>query len=163
MGKKDSVQKKLTRVRPPRVKLMYDVEVGNAIEQKELPFVAGVIGDFSGKPEEPLPKLKDREFVQVDKDNLDDAMKGMKPRLNYRTKNTLKNDGSEIAVELKFNGMADFEPDALVQQIEPLRQLLEARQKLADLRNKLAGNDKLEDILNEVLANTVAGDKKGSK
>ena len=154
MAKKESTQHKLDRVRAPRVQLTYDVEIGDAIEKKELPFVAGVLGDFSGKPEEPLPRLKDRKFVNVDKDNFDDVLKGMKPRLQYQVDNKLVDDGSRIGVTLDFKSLADFEPEKLVQQIDPLRKLLEARQKLADLRNKMAGNDKFEELLSEVLQNT---------
>jgi type VI secretion system protein ImpB len=154
MAKKDSVQKKLGRVRPPRVHLTYDVEKGDAIEQKELPFVVGVIGDFSGNPENPLPKVKDSKFVNVDGDNFDDVMKGMAPRATYRVENKLTPAGGEFAVELNFRSIEDFRPEAVVEQVDPLRKLLEARSKLADLRNKLAGNDKLEDILQDVLSNT---------
>jgi type VI secretion system protein ImpB len=154
MAKKDSVQQRLQKVRPPRVQLTYEVERGDAIEQKELPFVAGVIGDFSGNPEEALPKLKDRKFVNVDLDNFDDVMQGMAPRAVYRVPNKLSESGGEFAVELKFKSLEDFRPESVIQQVEPLRKLLEARTKLADLRNKLAGNEKLEDILNDVLTNT---------
>lgn len=154
MSKKESVQKKLQRIRPPRVQLTYDVEIGDAIEQKEIPFVVGVMGDFSGNPENPLPKLKDRKFVNVDMDNFDDVMKGIEPRSVYRVKNTLSEKGGEFAVELKFKSIDDFRPEAVVQQVEPLRKLLEARTKLSDLRNKLAGNEKLEDVLSDVLSNT---------
>lgn len=154
MSKKESVQKKLQRIRPPRVQLTYDVEIGDAIEQKEIPFVVGVMSDFSGSSEVALPKLKDRKFVNVDLDNFDDVMKGIEPRAVYRVKNTLSEKGGEFAVDLKFKSIEDFRPESVVQQVEPLRKLLEARSKLSDLRNKLAGNDKLEDVLSEVLANT---------
>ncbi|BAL95915.1 type VI secretion system contractile sheath small subunit [Rubrivivax gelatinosus] len=156
MAKKESVQKRLEKIRPPRVQLTYDVEVGDAIEQKELPFVVGVLGDFTGKqdPAKPLPKLKDRKFVNVDLDNFDDVLKGMAPQASYRVKNTLSEEGGEFAVNLRFDKFDDFRPEAVVQQVEPLRKLLEARAKLADLRNKLAGNEKLEDLLGEVLRNT---------
>jgi type VI secretion system protein ImpB len=154
MAKKDSVQKRLERVRPPRVQLSYDVEIGDAIEQKELPFVVGVLGDFSGNPKEPLPKLRDRKFVNVDLDNFDEVMQGMAPRASYRVKNELTPEGGEFAVDMTFEKLDDFRPESVVQKVEPLRQLLEARTKLADLRNKLAGNEKLEDILNDVLTST---------
>lgn len=154
MSKKDSVQKRLQKVRPPRVQLTYDVEKGDAIEQKEIPFVVGVFGDFSGQPEQPLPKIKDRKFVNVDMDNFDEVMAGMAPRAVYRVPNRIGDDGGEFAVELKFKSIDDFRPEAVVEQVEPLRKLLEARSKLADLRNKLAGNEKLEDLLSEVLSNT---------
>ena len=154
MAKKDSVQKRLQKVRPPRVQLTYDVEIGDGIEQKEIPFVVGVMGDFSGNPEEPLPKLKDRKFVNVDLDNFDDVMEAMTPRAVYRVPNTISDAGGEFGVELTFNSLEDFRPESVVQQVEPLRKLLESRSKLADLRNKLAGNEKLEDLLTEVLNNT---------
>ena len=154
MAKKESTQHKLDRVRAPRVQLTYDVEVGDAIEKKELPFVAGVIGNFSGQPAEPLGKLKDRKFVNVDMDNFDEVLSGMAPRASYRVQNKLSADGGEFAVNLDFKKMDDFRPEAVVEQVEPLRKLLEARTKLSDLRNKLAGNEKLEDALAEVLSNT---------
>jgi type VI secretion system protein ImpB len=156
MAKKDSVQKRLERVRPPRVQLSYDVEIGDAIESKELPFVMGVMGDFTGQqdPDRPLPKLRDRKFVSVDLDNFDEVMDGMAPAASYRVKNKLSSGGGEFAVNLDFKSVDDFSPEAVVQQVEPLRKLLEARTKLSDLRNKLAGNDKLEDVLSEVLTNT---------
>ncbi|MED5618034.1 type VI secretion system contractile sheath small subunit [Ideonella sp. BN130291] len=154
MAKKDSIQKRLERVRPPRVQLTYDVEKGDAIEQKELPFVMGVLGDFSGNPKEPLPKLRDRKFVNVDLDNFDEVMKGIAPRATYRVPNELSPEGGEFAVDMTFEKLDDFRPEAVVEKVEPLRKLLEARTKLADLRNKLAGNEKLEDILNDVLTST---------
>ncbi|MCR5885995.1 type VI secretion system contractile sheath small subunit [Rhizobacter sp. J219] len=156
MAKKDSVQKRLERIRPPRVQLSYDVEIGDAIESKELPFVMGVLGDFTGQqdPDKPLPKLRDRKFVNVDLDNFDEVMEGMAPKASYRVKNRLSPEGGEFAVNLDFKALDDFTPEAVVQQVEPLRKLLEARTKLSDLRNKLAGNDKLEDVLSDVLSNT---------
>ena len=154
MSKKDSVQKRLQKVRPPRVQMTYDVEIGDAIENKELPFVVGVVGDFGGNSELEQKRLKDRKFVDIDRDNFDEVMKGIEPRATFRVPNELGAGGDQFGVELKFRSIADFRPEAVVGQVEPLRKLLEARTKLADLRNKLAGNDKLEDILSEVLSNT---------
>lgn len=151
---KDSVQKKLQKVRPPRVQMTYDVEVGDAVEQKELPFVVGVLGDFAGQSEKDQKRLKDRKFVNVDMDNFDEVMEGIAPRAVYRVENKLSPQGGEFAVDLSFNSIDDFRPEAVVQQVEPLRKLLEARTKLSDLRNKIAGNEKLEDILNDVLTST---------
>jgi type VI secretion system protein ImpB len=153
MGK-ESTQKKLSRVRPPRVQITYDVEIGDAIENKELPFVLGVLGDYSGQSKEPLPKLKDRKFVQIDRDNFDEVLKGMAPRLTFKADNKLKDDGSQMSVELNFESLADFEPQNVVNQIEPLKKLLDARKRLADLRNKVVGNDKLEELLDEVVRDT---------
>lgn len=156
MAKNDSVQKRLERVRPPRVQLTYDVEIGDAIEQKELPFVMGVMGDFTGQPDpdKPVTRLKDRKFVNVDLDNFDEVLSGMAPRASYRVKNKLSADGGEFAVNLDFKKIDDFRPESVVEQVEPLRKLLEARTKLSDLRNKMAGNEKLEDVLGDVLSNT---------
>jgi len=154
MSKKESIQKKLQKVRPPRVQLTYDVEKGDAIEQKEIPFVVGVLGDFSGKPEQALPKIKDRKFVSVDMDNFDQVLEATAPRAVFRVPNKIGDEGGEFAVEMKFKKLDDFRPEAVVEQVEPLRKLLEARTKLADLRNKMAGNEKLEDLLSDVLSNT---------
>ena len=150
---RESIQKKLERVRPPRVQVSYSVEIGDAIEIKELPFVMGVLGDFTGQPTEPLARLKDRKFIEVNPDNFDQVMAGMKPRLAYTTENKLQGDGSKVGVELKFNSMEDFEPDRIVQQVEPLRKLVEARQKLSDLLSKMDGNEKLETMLEDIMAN----------
>ena len=152
MPKKESLQHKLERVRPPRVNITYDVEVGGAIELKELHFVIGVMGDFVGKPEEPLPALKNRKFVEIDPDNFNQVLAGMKPRLAYTVDNKMQDDGGKMGVELKFNNIEDFEPDNVVQQVEPLRKLVEARQKLSDLRSKIDGNDKLESMLEDIIS-----------
>lgn len=154
MASKESIQHKIDRVRPPRVQITYDVEVGGAIELKELPFVVGVMGDFVGKPEEPLPAIKNRKFVEIDPDNFNQVLAGMKPRVAFSVDNKMQDDGSKIGVDLKFSNIEDFEPDAIVQQVEPLRKLVEARQKLSDLRSKMDGNDKLESMLNDIIADT---------
>ena len=163
MAKKESVQKRLQKVRPPRVQLTYDVEIGDAIETKELPFVVGVVADLSGQSEVQQPKLRDRKFVSIDRDNFDEVMKGVEPRAAFQVPNTLTEDGGRFGVDLKFRSLEDFSPEAVVEQVEPLRKLLEARSKLADLRNKMAGNDKLEDLLSEVLKNTENAKKLGAK
>lgn len=156
MPKKESTQHKLDRVRSPRVHITYDVEVGGAIENKELPFVLGVLGDYAGMPEEPLARVKDRKFVEIDRDNFDQVLAGMKPRLAYRVENKLTDDGTKLGVDLRFSGMDDFHPDNVVQQVEPLRKLVEARRKLSDLRSKMDGNDKLEQILNDIVSDSGA-------
>jgi type VI secretion system protein ImpB len=154
MPKRESIQQKISRIRPPRVHITYEVETGGAIEMKELPFVVGVLGDFSGKPVDPLPRLRDRKFVDVDRDNFDSVLAGMKPRLAYQVENKLQNDGSKLGVELKFNSMDDFHPDNVAQQVEPIRKLVEARRNLSDLLAKMDGNDQLGDLLTDVLGNT---------
>jgi type VI secretion system protein ImpB len=154
MAKSESVQKRLQKVRAPRVQMTYDVEIGDAIENKELPFVVGVVGDFGNDPGADKRRLKDRNFVNVDASNFDEVLTGVAPVANFRVPNHLSHEGGEFAVQLQFKEMSDFRPESVVQQVAPLRGLLEARSKLADLRNKLAGNDKLEDILSEVLSNT---------
>ena len=146
-----SVHDKLERVRKPRVHITYQVETEGAVVEKELPFVAGVLGDFSGNPTEPL---KDRKFIQIDRDNFNDIMARMTPGLNIKVENTLKGDGSEMAVGLKFNSLEDFEPAAIVQQVEPLRQLQETRERLRDLLTKVDRSEDLEAVLERVLKNT---------
>jgi type VI secretion system protein ImpB len=143
----ESVHRKLERVRPPRVHITYDVEVGDAIQLKEIPFVMGVLGDFSGQPSEPLPRLRDRKFVEVTPDNFDDVLASMKPRLTFKVENKLSEEAGKLGVELKFESLDDFSPERVAQQVDPLRKLLELRQQLADLRGSLQGNDKLEEIL----------------
>lgn len=151
---RESTQHKLDRVRAPRVQITYDVEVGDSIEMKELPFVMGVLSDLSGKPEESLPKLKERKFVDIDRDNFHEVMSGMKPRLAYKVDNTLADDESKIGVELRFNSMEDFEPAQVVNQVEPLKKLMDVRRQLSDLLSKTDGNDRLADKLQEIISNT---------
>jgi type VI secretion system protein ImpB len=150
----ESVQKKLERVRPPRVNISYEVETGGAIELKELPFVMGVLGDFTGQPVEPLAKLKDRKFVDVNPDNFDDVLASMKPHLAFKVENKLSEDpeAGKLGVDLSFESLDDFSPDQVARQVKPLREMLELRTKLADLRGSLQGNDKLEEILQATLS-----------
>lgn len=163
MAKKESLQHKLDRVRAPRVQITYDVEKGDAIEMKEIPFVVGVLGDLSGKPEQALPKLKDRKFVEIDRDNFNNVLEGIKPRLAFRVDNTLAAEDTKLAVELRFKSLDDFHPEQVAKQISPLRKLLETRQKLSDLLAKLDGNDKLDELLQEVMANTNSLEKVGKE
>jgi len=150
---RESTQKKLERVRPPRVQISYDVETGGAIEMKELPFVMGVLGDFSGQPVEPLAKLKERQFVEVTPDNFDDVLASMKPHLQFSVENKLSedSDAGKLGVDLNFRSLDDFSPEAVARQVKPLKELLDLRTKLADLRGTLQGNDKLEEILQATL------------
>jgi type VI secretion system protein ImpB len=149
---KESLQKKIGRVRPPRVQITYDVETGGAIEKKELPFVVGVLADLSGQPDKPLPAIKDRKFVEIDRDNFDKVLAKMTPRLTFKVDNKLSDDDTKIGVELKFASMEDFEPQNVVEQVEPLRKLIELRRKLSNLRSSLYGNDKLEKMLQQILS-----------
>ena len=149
-----SIHDKLERVRKPRVHITYQVETEGAQVEKELPFVMGVLGDFSGQPSSPLKPLKDRKFIQIDRDNFNDVLARMTPGANFKVENTLKGDGSEMAVSLKFNSMDDFEPGRIVQQVEPLKQLLETRDKLRDLLTKVDRSEDLESVLEKVLQNT---------
>ena len=153
---RESVTKKIERVRPPRVHVTYDVEVGDAIEVKELPFVMGVMADLSGQPIEELPRLKDRRFVEVTPDNFDDVLDSFKPHLAFAVENKLSEDpnANQLKVNLDFHKLEDFEPTQVAKQVEPLKQLLDLREKLSDLRGHLQGNSKLEDILNESVTNT---------
>lgn len=149
-----SVHDKLNRVRKPRVHITYQVETEGAVAEKELPFVVGVLGDFSGNPTKPLKSLKDRKFVQIDRDNFDDVMARMTPGLNIKVENTLAGDGSQMAVDLQFNSMEDFEPGRVVDQVEPLRKLMETRNKLRDLMAKADRSEELESLLEQVLQNS---------
>src|SRR5580765_1901110 len=132
-----SIHDKLERVRKPRVHISYQVETEGAAVEKELPFVVGVLGDFSGNPTAPLKPLKDRKFIQIDRDNFNDVMGRMTPGVNLRVENTLVDDGSEMAVNLAFGSMDDFHPARIADQVEPLRKLLQTRDKLRDLLSKV--------------------------
>ncbi|QDV25567.1 type VI secretion system contractile sheath small subunit [Aureliella helgolandensis] len=149
-----SVHGKLSRVRKPRVHITYDVEIGDAMEKRELPFVMGVLGDFSGQPTTKLKPLRDRKFVQIDRDNINDVLKQMTPGLNMRVENTLAGDGSELGVQLKFESMEDFEPAQVANQVEPLKKLVETRNQLRDLLAKVDVSSDLEETLEDVLKNT---------
>jgi len=149
----ESIHNKLKRVRKPRVHISYEVETEGAVAKKELPFVVGVMGDFSGDPTSPLKSLKDRRFVQIDRDNFNNVLASMNAGINMKVKNILQDDGSEFAVNLKFETMDDFEPAAIVNQVEPLRKLMETRNKLRDLSTKADRSEDLEDIIEKVLNN----------
>ncbi|MBI4848467.1 MAG: type VI secretion system contractile sheath small subunit [Nitrospirae bacterium] len=163
MAKKESLQHKLDRVRAPRVQITYDVEIGDSIEMKEIPFVVGVLADLSGKPDDPLPKLKDRKFIEIDRDNFDKVLEGMKPRLSFQVDNKLTGDDTKMGVELRFKSMDDFHPEQVANQVEPLRKLVEARRRLSDLLSKLDGNDKLDELLQKVIASTDSLQKLGKE
>lgn len=150
----ESNQSKLSRVRKPRVHITYDVEIGDAVVSKEIPFVMGVMGDFSGNPTEPLKKLTDRKFTSIDRDNFNDVMASMTPGLNMRVENTLAGDGSEMAVALEFKSMDDFDPGKIVEQVEPLKKMQEARDQLRDLLTNMDKTDNLEEKLEDILKNT---------
>ncbi|GAB59035.1 MULTISPECIES: type VI secretion system contractile sheath small subunit [Rheinheimera] len=149
----ESIHSKLSRVRKPRVHITYDVETEGAAVKKELPFVVGVMGDFAGQNTEALKPLKDRRFVQIDRDNFDEVLKRMNPKLNFKVENKLAADGSEFSVDLQFKSMQDFEPAAIVKQVEPLDKLMATRNKLRDLMTKIDRSEELENILERVLNN----------
>jgi type VI secretion system protein ImpB len=155
---REGTQKKLERVRPPRVNISYDVETGGAVETKELPFLMGVLADLSGQPAEALPRLKDRKFVEVTPDNFDAVLKSMKPRVNFTVENKLQSgpDAGKIAVDMTFESMDDFTPESVARNVKPLKELLDLRTKLADLRGTLQGNDKLDEILQNTLNDAAA-------
>jgi len=150
----ESKQHWLDRNRPPRVQITYDVEKGNAVEKKEIPFVVGVMSDLSGQA--PVPtKLKERKFVEVDNDNFNDVLASTKPEVSCLVDNKLTGEG-KLKVSLTFTSMSDFRPEQIVNRVEPLRKLLEARQKLNDLLAKLEGNEELSAALQQVVKNTEA-------
>ena len=150
---KDSLQKKVGRVRPPRVHITYDVQVGDAIEKRDLPFAVGGMADLSGMPEKALPPIAKRKFVNIDRDNINDVMKKIGPRLAFKVPNRLTEDDTNLNVELHFESMDDFQPAKVAQQITPLRKLLELRNSLANVRSSMIGNDKLESMLQEMIHN----------
>lgn len=149
-----SSQKALSRIRPPRVQISYDVETGGAIEKKELPLVVGILADLAGKQESPMPQIKARKFVEIDRDNFNDVMASITPRLAVQVDNRLNGDNTKMNVELRFKKIDDLRPEAIVKQVEPLRKLFEARQRLNDLIAKLDGNDDLDALLQDVATNT---------
>ena len=153
---RESSQQKLARVRKPRVQITYNVEVGGAIEKKELPFVIGVMADLSGNPKDAPAKLKDRKFVEVTPDNFDEVLASMKPHLAFTVENKLSEDADapKLAVDLNFRSMDDFSPDEVAKQVKPLRELLELRTELANLRANLQTNEKLDEVLQETLGDS---------
>lgn len=153
---RQSIHDKLKRVRPPRVHITYDVETGDAKEIKELPFVMGVLADLSGQPETPLTRFKDRPFVDLNPDNFDSVLESAKPHLAFSVENKLSEDpnAGQLKVDLRFKSLQDFEPDQVARQVKPLRELLELRTKLADLRGTLQANEKLDELLQEIISST---------
>lgn len=146
-----SVHDKLNRVRKPRVHITYEVETEGAAIERELPFIVGVMGDFAGDPTEPLKPLAERKFTQIDRDNFNDVMARIAPGLNMKVENTLAGDGSEMAVNLKFKSIEDFEPARVAEQVPALKALMETRAKLRDMMSKVDNSQQLEELLDEVL------------
>ena len=152
----ESIHDKLKRVRKPRVHITYDVETNGAVQNKEIPFVMGVMGDYSGDNTENKKALKDRKFSQVDRDNFNEVMNNVSPQVNMKVENTLESDGSEMSVDLNFKNMEDFEPQNIVEKVDPLKKLMETRNKLRDLLTKADRSEDLENLLEEVLSSTDA-------
>lgn len=146
-----SVHDKLNRVRKPRVHITYEVETEGAAIERELPFILGVLGDFAGDPTVPMKPLAERKFTQIDRDNFNDVMARVAPGLNMKVENTLAGDGSDMAVNLKFSSIEDFEPGRVAQQVPALRAMLETRGKLRDMMSKADNSEKLEQLLEQVL------------
>ena len=159
----DSIHDKLKKVRKPRVHITYDVETdGNTVE-KEIPFVMGVMGDYSGDNSDNKKPLKERKFSQIDRDNFNEVMRKIDPTLQMKVENTLEDDGSEMSVALDFKSMEDFEPHRIVEKVEPLRKLMATRNQLRDLLTKADRSEDLENILEDVLSNTTALDELSNK
>ncbi|MFM2042412.1 MAG: hypothetical protein RLY86_988 [Pseudomonadota bacterium] len=151
----ESTQQKLNRVRPPRVQITYDVEAGGAVEKKELPFIVGIMADLSVSPAEPLAPVKDRKFVEIDRDNFNDVLAASNPRVVLRVPNRLQKDSdSQLSVELSFKDMDDFDPVEVMERVPAMKKLLDARKRLRDLLTKLDGNDSLDALLNQVVKST---------
>jgi type VI secretion system protein ImpB len=164
----ESTQHKLGRVRPPRVQITYDVEIGDAIEMKELPFVMGIMADLSGDrdPDRAMKLLRERKFVEIDRDNFNDIMADIAPRVAIRVPNKLGGadaaaggEDSQLNVLLNFRHIDDFDPVKIIKQIEPMSKLYEARTRLNDLLGKLDGNDNLDALLRNVLEHTEVRDE----
>jgi len=152
----DSIHDKLKRVRKPRVHITYDVETNGAVQEKELPFVMGVMGDYSGDNTENKKALKDRKFSQIDRDNFNEVMHNVNPEVNMKVENTMEADGSEMSVNLDFKNMEDFEPQNIVEKVDPLKKMMDTRNKLRDLLTKADRSEDLENLLEEVLSSTDA-------
>jgi type VI secretion system protein ImpB len=148
------MQHKLDRVRRPRVQITYDVETNGALQKVELPFVVGVMADMSGQPAEALRPIKERKFANIDRDNFNEVLAKSAPRVTMKVQNKLTDEDTKLAVELKFKSMDDFQPAAIAEQIGPLKELLEMRLRLTQLLSKMEGNDKLDQLLADVLSNT---------
>jgi type VI secretion system protein ImpB len=148
-----SVHDKLNRVRKPRVHITYEVETEGAEIARELPFVVGVLGDFSGDPTQPLRPMGDRKFIQIDRDNFNDVMARMTPGLKLKVDNKLADDGTQMSVDLKFSSMDDFDPARVAEQVPALKALMETRNKLRDLMSKVDRSEELENLLEQVLKN----------
>jgi type VI secretion system protein ImpB len=146
-----SIHDKLNRVRKPRVHITYEVETEGAQVMRELPFIVGVLGDFSGDPTQKLRPLSERKFIQIDRDNFNEVMTRLTPGLNLKVENTLAGDGTEMSVNLAFNAIEDFEPARVAAQVPALRALLETREKLRDLMSKADRSEELEGLLEQVL------------
>ncbi len=150
----ESTQHKLSKLRPPRVQITYDVEIGDDVQMKELPLVVGVMSDLSGESEKDKGTLRKRKFVEIDGDNFSEVMESIEPKIEINVPNKLTEKGGTMNLGIKFKNMDDFDPYHVVQQVEPLKKLYDARTHLADLMGKLDGNDKLEDLLSDVVGNT---------
>jgi type VI secretion system protein ImpB len=148
-----SAQHKLDRIRPPRVQITYDVEIGGAIQEYELPFVMGILADLAGHPATPLPPLKDRKFIDIDRDNINDVMASLNAQLPVRVKNVLGGDAPDLNILLQFKSMDDFNPLNIVNQVGPLTDLYKKRVALSDLLSKLDGNDPLDTELRNIVEN----------
>lgn len=155
----ESLQHKLDRVRRPRVQVTYDVETGGAMQKTELPFVVGVLADLSGNPKEKLPALKQRKVVSIDRDNFNSVLEKAAPRVALKVDNKLTEEGGKVGVELNFKHIDDFEPARVAEQIPALRELLEMRRQLVQLSSKMEGNDKLEELLAQIITNPEAANK----
>ncbi|MDR0640342.1 MAG: type VI secretion system contractile sheath small subunit [Holosporales bacterium] len=155
----ESRQHTLGRIRKPRVHITYDVEIGDAIEKKELPFVVGIMADLSGHPEVPLSILKNRKFVEIDRDNFAEIMEVIHPRLVIRIANKLSDETPEVSVELLFKNMTDFEPQNIAKNIPNLAALYSRRTALKNLITKMDGNDALEALLNQLMRDRDSLDK----
>lgn len=146
-----NTQHKLDKVRPPRVQITYDVEIGDAQSVKEIPLVIGVMGDFTNTTQ----VLRERKFLNIDKDNFNEIMASMKPEAEFHVDSVLPEQEGMLSISMIFENMDDFSPDHIAQQIEPLRKLVELREQLIDLRNRTASNELLKEELSKIAQNKI--------
>ncbi len=147
---KPSSQKFIARNRAPRVQIEYDTEIYGAEKKVQLPFVMSVLADLAGDNQEQLPPVDGRKLLEIDADNFDQRMKALRPKLHYTVPNALTGEGN-LEVDIELESMDDFSPAAVARRIEPLRQLLEARQQLANLVTYMDGKTGAEELIANVL------------
>ncbi|KAB8031904.1 type VI secretion system contractile sheath small subunit [Fluviispira multicolorata] len=146
-----STQHKISGYKPPRVQITYDLEVNGNPKEQDLPFVIGVMANFSGHLHQKTKKLKNEKFLSVNKENFNSVVQSISPKLKIKVLDKVKNDGGSKQVELNFKSIEDFNPGKIAEKVDSLRTLLETRRKLIELQTSVDCNDKLEETLIQFL------------